>query len=232
MGLLSFFKPNKRANSSAHAHQRSALRESAADSEQRLRQRARWRLLGACILVAISVALLPALLDIAPQPVTSMADIKMRQQHTDTTASALIEVTPPSAASSISRSSVNALSANPAETALSQGEEVVSQHRMPLGTRDTLAMTNNNEPGLQTNQTTTKFFLKAGVFASETRAYNWLAKLKAAKLPARVYHKKMAEGDRYLVRVGPFTDHESAQAAQKKLQNMGLPSIISEGTLL
>ena len=228
MGLLSLFKLRKRANSSAHAHQRVALRESPGDSEQRLRQRARWRLLGACLLVAISVAFLPELLDVASQPVTAVADIKIRQQRTDSSTA----VAEHSSSLSTPRSSISLSSTKSAEMALSEGEEVVPQHSTKAITQESLATRNNAVPASQINPVTAKFFLKAGAFASEARAYNWLAKLKAAKLSAHIHHKKMAEGERYLVRVGPFTDHESAQAAQKKLQNMGLPSIITEGTQL
>ena len=232
MGLLSLFKLHKRANSPAQVHQRAAFRESAGDTEQKLRQHARWRLLGACILVAISVAFLPKLLDIAPQPVTSVADIKIRQQHTDTTSTPSTVGAEHSSSMSMPRSSVSLSSTKSAEMALSEGEEIVPQHNTKAITQESLATRNNGVPASQINQVTAKFFLKAGAFASEARAYNWLAKLKAAKLSAHIHHKKMAEGERYLVRVGPFMDHESAQAAQKKLQNMGLPSIITEGTQL
>lgn len=229
MGFLSLFKPHKSANSSAQVRQRAAFRESNADVEQRLRQRARWRLLGASLLVVISVAVLPKLLDIAPQPVTAVAEIKIRQQHTNATSIPSTVGTEPSSSLSMPRPFVNLSSVKPAEMALSEGEEIVPQHTKAAA-REISPMGKNSEPVSQANQVSGKFFLKAGVFASEIRAYNWLAKLKAAKLPAHVYHKKMAEGERYLVRVGPFTDHSSAQVAQKKLQNMGLPSIITEGT--
>lgn len=228
MGFLSFFKPHKRTNSSAQVRQRAAFRESTADAEQRLRQRARWRLLGASLLVVISVAFLPKLLDIAPQPVTAVAEIKIRQQHTNAASIPSTVATEPSSPLSISRPSVNLSSAKPAEMALSEGEEIVLQHTKAAAP-EILPTGKNSEPVSQANQVSGKFFLKAGAFASETRAYNWLAKLKAAKLSAHVYHKKMTEGERYLVRVGPFTDHSNAQVAQKKLQNMGLPSIITEG---
>ncbi|MNS90850.1 Sporulation related domain protein [compost metagenome] len=67
-----------------------------------------------------------------------------------------------------------------------------------------------------------------GAFSSEERAKNWLAKLKASKVPAYVEKKTLADGERILLRAGPFTDRDAADAADKKVKAVGLTSKVVE----
>ncbi|WP_296223152.1 SPOR domain-containing protein [Ralstonia sp. UBA689] len=75
-----------------------------------------------------------------------------------------------------------------------------------------------------------KFVLLIGAFASEDRARNWLAKLKADKIPGYIEHKKVPEkGDLALLRAGPFNDRASAEAAQKRAEQIGLtPKLVQQ----
>ncbi|HBO80274.1 MAG TPA: sporulation protein, partial [Cupriavidus sp.] len=67
-----------------------------------------------------------------------------------------------------------------------------------------------------------------GAFSSEERAKNWLAKLKESKVPAYVEKKTLADGERNLLRAGPFTSRDAAEAAEKKVKAIGLTSKIVE----
>lgn len=225
MGLSSFFKPRRNTNSQVRAR-RTVYRENDGDEESVLQQRARWRLIGASILVVMSIIILPKILDVAPPP-ASFPEVKIHSQHPNDISASSSVADPGNASVSVPQPSTALPSAVPAEASLSEGEQLVSQPAIASTSHRSQV---NHQNASQSSAGAGKIFLKAGAFASETRAYNWLAKLKAAKLPAYVNHKKMAEGERYLLRVGPFVDHASAQTAQKKLQNMGLPSIITEGT--
>lgn len=223
MHLLSFLK---RGQHTASLNQRFSSSKSIDndESEYTLKQRARRRLIGASLLVILSVLLLPRIFDTV-QPVPHH-DIKINLlSSTDSTAS----VPAPDASKTVTPL-VDAYASSIAS--LSQGEKVIK----PMAVAKTQQKESHHVNGMSISDAqshkvaTKKFLLKAGAFASETRAHNWLAKLKSAKLPAYIEHKKLPEGDRYLVRVGPYADYEFAQAVQKKLQTMGLPSIISEGS--
>ncbi len=75
-----------------------------------------------------------------------------------------------------------------------------------------------------------KFILLIGAFASEDRARNWLGKLKGEKVPGYIEHKKVPEkGDLALLRAGPFNDRASAEAAQKRAEQIGLtPKLVQQ----
>ena len=75
-----------------------------------------------------------------------------------------------------------------------------------------------------------KFILLIGAFASEDRARNWLGKLKGEKIPGYIEHKKVPEkGDLALLRAGPFNDRASAEAAQKRAEQIGLtPKLVQQ----
>ncbi|XHO05171.1 hypothetical protein ACEQUB_02068 [Ralstonia syzygii] len=75
-----------------------------------------------------------------------------------------------------------------------------------------------------------KFLLLIGAFASEDRARNWLGKLKGEKIPGYIEHKKVPDkGDLALLRAGPFSDRASAEAAQKRAEQLGLtPKLVQQ----
>jgi DedD protein len=68
-----------------------------------------------------------------------------------------------------------------------------------------------------------KYVIQVGAFASEERAKGWIAKMKDQKIPNYVSNKTGADGVKLiLLRAGPFTDKDAAEAAEKKLKSMGL----------
>ncbi|MCF8166763.1 MAG: SPOR domain-containing protein, partial [Rhodoferax sp.] len=68
-----------------------------------------------------------------------------------------------------------------------------------------------------------KYVIQVGAFASEERAKGWIAKMKDQKIPNYVLNKNGADGVKlYLLRAGPFTDKDTAEAAEKKVKAMGL----------
>ena len=56
-----------------------------------------------------------------------------------------------------------------------------------------------------------KFVIQIGAFASEERANGWIAKLKEQKIPNYVLNRTGADGSKLLaLRAGPFSDKETA----------------------
>ena len=76
-----------------------------------------------------------------------------------------------------------------------------------------------------------KFVIQIGAFASEERANGWIAKMKDQKIPNYVLNKTGADGTKlYVLRAGPFTDKDAAEAAEKKVKAMGLsPRLVEVG---
>ncbi|SDD65564.1 SPOR domain-containing protein [Paraburkholderia lycopersici] len=68
-----------------------------------------------------------------------------------------------------------------------------------------------------------RYAVQLGAFSNDTTARNWVAKLKAAGVPAYTEQRKEADGTtRTLLRAGPFPDRASAAAAIAKVRGAGL----------
>jgi DedD protein len=117
--------------------------------------------------------------------------------------------------------STSAIKAN--SIGLSVGEEVIA-------TSSTSIKPKAEEPPKKAGPG--KFVIQIGAFASEDRANGWIAKMKDQKIPNYVLNKTGADGVKlYLLRAGPFTDKDTAEAAEKKVKAMGLsPRIVEVGT--
>jgi DedD protein len=109
------------------------------------------------------------------------------------------------------------------------GEEVVSAAVKPKaddpGQKSANVTSESIAPG------SVKFVIQIGAFASEERAKGWIAKLKEQKIPNYVLNKTGTDGAKlYVLRAGPYTDKEAADAAEKKIKAMGLsPRLVEIG---
>ena len=76
-----------------------------------------------------------------------------------------------------------------------------------------------------------KYVIQIGAFASEERAKGWIAKLKDQKIPNYVLNRNGSDGSKlYVLRAGPYTDKDAAEAAEKKIKAMGLsPRLVETG---
>ena len=112
--------------------------------------------------------------------------------------------------------------ARSAALGLAAGEEVIAATNKSKPKADTPATKPaGNTPG--------KFVIQIGAFASEDRANGWVTKMKDQKIPNYVINKTAPDGAKlFVLRAGPFTDKESAEAAEKKIKAMGLNSRIVE----
>jgi DedD protein len=110
---------------------------------------------------------------------------------------------------------------------LAAGEEVVAAATPKADTKpkvdDAAKPANTNGSG--------KYVIQIGAFASEERAKGWIAKLKDQKIPNYVLNKTGSDGAKlYVLRAGPYTDKEAAEAAEKKIKAMGLsPRLVESG---
>jgi DedD protein len=111
---------------------------------------------------------------------------------------------------------------------LAAGEEVVAASTSPKAdakpkAEDVLKSTASNS--------SSKYVIQIGAFASEDRAKGWITKLKDQKIPNYVLNKTASDGTKlYVLRAGPYADKDSAEAAEKKIKAMGLsPRLVESG---
>ncbi len=241
MGLLSLFSSRKgtdpapergrrtRAESGAGigASRRSAeeYADDTLDPDFPQKQRARRRLIGAVVMLAAAVIVLPIVFEHKPRPVSddvavSVANGQGAQKPKVEPRKA--EPLPPSA------------NASRNDAALDAGEEIVSTPAADKPKADAKADPKSEakvadaKPADKPAAANTKYLILIGAFSSEERAKNWLSKLKESKVPAYVEKKTLADGDRLLLRAGPFASRDAADAADKKVRAIGLTSKVVE----
>ena len=237
--------------------QRAAEAEELALTEDPEQQRARHRLIGAAVLVLIAVIGLPRILDSKPKPVTNdiavnivtslpvpSADVKP-EARPEEKPKADVPVEAPKAAvlptpevKSEAKPEVKAevkaetkTDTKPATApsknsglGLAAGEEVVAATPAKPKSDDA-----SSKPSASTGSG--KFVIQIGAFSSEERAKGWIAKLKDQKIPNYVLTKTGTDGTKlYVLRAGPYTDKDAAEAAEKKIKAMGLsPRLVETG---
>ncbi len=238
--------------------QRAAEAEELALTEDPEQQRARHRLIGAAVLVLIAVVGVPRILDskpklapndIAVNIVTSLpipgtetkpeekpkAEVPLESAK-DAPKVAVAPVPAPEVKTE-SKPEVKqeakaevkpaAPAANkPSALGLAAGEEVVAAGAAKA---DKPKADDVSKPA--TTNGSGKYVIQIGAFASEERAKGWIAKLKDQKIPNYVLNKTGTDGAKlYVLRAGPYTDKEAAEAAEKKIKAMGLsPRLVESG---
>jgi DedD protein len=238
-------------NSAPRSFQRSVDAEELALTEDPEQQRARHRLIGATVLVLIAVVGLPRILDNKPKSVTNdiavnivtslpipSADPKSSEKSKadGPTESASKEVMAEPKAEAKSEIKAEAKTdkkpvppSRPTGLGLAAGEEVVGGQEKPKsddGAVKSVATTTSPSP-----TGSGKFVIQIGAFASEERAQGWIAKLKDQKIPHYVLNKNGTDGTKlFVLRAGPYSDKEAAEAAEKKIKAMGLtPRLVETG---
>ena len=117
---------------------------------------------------------------------------------------------------------------------LAAGEEVVAATPTPKAEAkskaDTKPKTDDASKSTAANGSS-KYVIQIGAFVSEERAKGWIAKLKDQKIPNYVLSKTGSDGTKlYVLRAGPYTDKDAAEAAEKKIKAMGLsPRLVESG---
>ena len=231
--------------------QRAAEAEELALTEDPEQQRARHRLIGATVLVLIAVIGLPRILDNKPKSapndiavniVTSLpipgaepkAEEKPKTEAPVEVAkeapkvAPVVEAKPEPKPEPKTEAKADTKPATPpanksAAMGLAAGEEVVAATTPKPKTEDAPKPTASNGSG--------KYVIQIGAFASEERAKGWIAKLKDQKIPNYVLNKTGSDGTKlYVLRAGPYTDKDAAEAAEKKIKAMGLsPRLVESG---
>lgn len=194
------------------------------DPEFPQKQRARRRLIGAVVLVVAAVIVLPIVFETKPRPVSEDVSVKVANGVTGGQGGSQKPRVEPRKADPLPP----APAARNDAAALDAGEEIVSAPQKPTAAAAADKPPQKAEARPEAKQGSGKYLILIGAFSSEERAKDWLAKLKASKVPAYVEKKVLADGDRILLRAGPFSDRDAADAADKRVRAVGLTSRIVE----
>ncbi len=229
--------------------QRAAEAEELALTEDPEQQRARHRLIGAAVLVLIAVVSLPRILDNKPKSapndiavniVTSLpipgTEAKPEEKPKAEVAAEPVKEAPKVAATPEPKPEVKVeVKPSPvpnkaAGLGLAAGEEVIAANNAKPKVDDAAKPANTNSENSAANGSG-KYVIQIGAFASEERAKGWIAKLKDQKIPNYVLNKNGSDGSKlYVLRAGPYTDKDAAEAAEKKIKAMGLsPRLVETG---
>ncbi|MGO4305442.1 SPOR domain-containing protein [Cupriavidus sp. RAF12] len=250
MGLLSLFSSRKgtdpapgrgrRTRSDAGAGIASSRRlaeeyaDDTLDPDFPQKQRARRRLIGAVVLLVAAVIVLPIVFEHKPRPVSEDVAVKVANgqgvSQKPKVEARKADPLPP--AQNPSRN----------DAALDAGEELVSAPAAATSDKPRADAKADAKPDAKADAKVAdakqdkadkatgsgKYLILIGAFSSEERAKNWLAKLKASKVPAYLEKKVLADGERILLRAGPFADRDAADAADKRVKAVGLTSKVVE----
>jgi len=247
------------SNARSRASRRTDDDDDGLDPELPQKQRARRRLIGAVVLVGAAVVVLPLVFDAKPRPVTDAVAVQIQDQPVDRGAKASTDepkvASRRAASRATSASADQAQALDQGEEVVSGNDAPAAGAKAPAATQNTPAAkptppktvasqtppadakpaTKPAQPAPQAAVSNIdanggKFVLLIGAFASEDRARNWLGKLKGEKIPGYIEHKKVPDkGDLALLRAGPFNDRASAEAAQKRAEQIGLtPKLVQQ----
>ena len=242
-------------SASPRSLQRVKEAEELALTEDPDQQRARHRLIGAAVLVLISVVALPRILDSQPKTLNNDIAISIvtslpQTPETNSAVAPKVEEKSVSTPAITSAPKENVSPPSEVQTAKKMEPKVEAKKEavqsapikdktpaMGLAAGEEVVIT-SSEP--KTNESAVKpsavgnggkFIIQIGAFASQERANGWITKMKEEKIPNYVLNKTNSSGVKlYVLRAGPFTEKDLAEVAEVKLKAMGLtPRIVEVG---
>ena len=223
--------------------QRAAEAEELALTEDPEQQRARHRLIGAAVLVLIAVVGLPRILDSNPKlapndiavnivtslPIPGASTRPEEKPKTEVVAEPIKEAPKPAPTPELKAE----VKPEPKVEAKVETKPIPTPNKNPgLGLaagEEIIAGPSNGSNGVTNGSG--KYVIQIGTFASEERVQGWIAKLKEQKIPNYVLSKNGSDGSKlFVLRAGPYTDKDAAEAAEKKIKAMGLaPRLVETG---
>jgi DedD protein len=223
--------------------QRAAEAEELALTEDPEQQRARHRLIGAAVLVLIAVVGLPRILDSNPKlapndiavnivtslPIPGASTRPEEKPKTEVVAEPAKEAPKPAPTPELKAE----VKPEPKLEAKVETKPIPAPNKNPglgLAAGEEIIAGPSNGSNNVTNGSG-KYVIQIGAFASEERVQGWVAKLKEQKIPNYVLSKNGSDGSKlFVLRAGPYTDKDAAEAAEKKIKAMGLaPRLVETG---
>jgi DedD protein len=211
------------------------------ESVERMRQRAKHRLMGATVLVLIGVIGFPLLFDKQPRPIAVDTPIDIPDKNKVaplalpvSPASSLAPVAPvaariaaPGAAASAPQSVVITESAEPAKTVKPEAPVASPSAAVkPTEADKVRALLEGKSSEEPVAAATGRFVVQVGAFADPARAREVRLKLERAGLKTYTHVADTKDGPRTRVRVGPFTSKAEAEKTAEKVKKLNLPAAL------
>lgn len=208
------------------------------ESIEGMRKRAKYRLIGAAVLVLVGVIGLPMLFDKQPRPIAVDTPIeipdKNKARPLSIPAPAAVDVTQPEAAVPVA---VTEKGHEPVKKVASLEPKVVENPvEKPLPKPDTKAHDAAKAQALldgevadtakKTDASEGRFVVQVGAFADAVRAREVRQKVEHAGLKTYTHVAETKDGSRIRVRVGPFATRAEAEKAAEKIKKLALPAAI------
>jgi DedD protein len=251
MGLFSFLKRDDAASTAAAPKKsKSGAKAGAADDVQVLRVRARRRLIGAAVLVAIGVVGFPLIFETQPRPIPVDLPIEIPRKEaalplavpTREPLSAAEPAPVPASSPAVVVPVVPRVEDKPAEKAVEKPVDKPSvekpvvkvAERPPERPLDKLtdkpkaasdgaraqALLDGKEPAAA------RYIVQVGAYGESKAAQDVRGKVEKLGLKTYAQAVETADGKRIRVRLGPFASREEAERASAKLKGAGLPGAI------
>jgi len=238
---MDFFKFRKKGDSAPSASVQP-------ESVERMRQRAKHRLIGAAVLVLIGVIGFPLLFDKQPRPIAVDTPIDIPDKNKmpplalpESPASNTLTVAPTSPASPVAPAAVVA-PVEPAavaapkptdtqsvvitETAEPVKQVVADKPAKSLDANRAQALLDGKAPDAKPAAPEGRFVVQVGAFADAARAQEVRMKVERAGLKTYTQVAETKDGKRIRVRVGPFSSKAEAEKAAEKIKKLNLPAAL------
>jgi len=224
------------------------------ETVERMRQRAKHRLIGAAVLVLIGVIGFPLLFDKQPRPIAVDTPIDIPDKNkvpplvlSDSPAPGAAAVAPMASAP---QSVVITESAEPpkvekapeidktqapAESTPAPAKNAASEVVKPAASAVTVkpaeadkarALLDGKAADAQPVATDGRFVVQVGAFADAARAQEVRLKVERSGLKTYTHVAETKDGKRIRVRVGPFTTKADAEKAAEKIKKLNLPAVL------
>ncbi len=208
------------------------------DPEFPQKQRARRRLIGALVMTVAAVIVLPIVFETEPRPAADQIAVRLSGGQGEAQARPEPRKAAPLPPQQQSRLDAQALDAGeelvsaPAAHAADKAPEKPAERSEAARQADSKPepkAESKAEPKAEAKSSGSgKYVILVGAFSTEDKAKQWLGKLKANKVPAYIERKALADGERILLRAGPFSDRDAADAAEKRVRATGLTARVVE----
>lgn len=216
-----------------------------------VRRRARHRLIGASVLVAVGVIGFPLLFDTQPRPIPVDIPIEIPARNTPSPAAKAPVAAPAAAPAPASGGKLPMITeeadAPKAETAKVEPPKVEAPKSDPVkaealkpepaapaparpapteAARAEALLKGQADPKAASATASTRLVVQVGAYAEEDRVRDVRQKLEKAGLKTYVHTATLPEGKRTRVRVGPFDNRADADKAAARIKALGLPAAV------
>lgn len=247
MGLFSFLKRDDAAAAAAPKKSKSGAKAVAADDVQVLRVRARRRLIGAAVLVAVGVIGFPLIFETQPRPIPVDLPIDIPRKETAppltvptreplgqaepvpaSAASAELPVEPKVAEKApekpIEKPVDKPVEKPPVKVAEKPAEKPADKPKAVAndGAR-AQALLEGRQPA---PAAAARYIVQVGAYGESKAAQDVRSKVEKLGLKTYAQAVDTADGKRIRVRLGPFASRDEAERAASKLKGAGLPGAI------